>query len=1031
VIHAESKLELVSDRHRRTYEQILEKHEGLSESSTSIDRRDFMKLLGASVALAGLSGCRARQPVEKIVPYVRQPAEIILGKPLFYATAMSLGGYALGLLAESHEGRPTKIEGNPNHPASLGATDVFAQASVLDLYDPDRSQTPLYLGEIRTWGDFLSGFRRELARQRDQRGAGLRILTETISSPTLADQLKKLLIEFPQAKWHQYEPINRDNVLEGAHLAFGDYVETIYHFDRANVVLSLDADFLMRGPARVRYARDFMKKRRVRRDNPQMNRLYVAECMPSNTGAIADHRLPIKASAIESLAREIEKMLNSGSQPAGANADWIAALVRDLKANSGASIVLAGDQQPPAVHALAHSMNNSLGNFGKTITYSEPAAGNPANQLESLRQLNNEINSGAVELLVMLGGNPVYNAPADFSFADSLAKIPFRVHHSLYYDETSALCHWHINAAHYLESWSDTRAFDGTASIVQPLIAPLYSGKTAHEVLAAFTDQPDRSSYEIVRGYWMETKGTSSVGTKPGLNNANPATTTTTQSSDKTKKQSVTSPDIAATISSKAQSDFEQWWSKALRDGFIEGTTLPQTNVSLKPNTTPASATETASLSAIEIVFAPDPSIHDGRFVNNGWLQELPKPLSKLTWDNAALISPQTAEHLGLNVTPAARGGEHGTNVSDVVELTLNGRSVQAPVWIVPGHADDSVTVYLGYGRTRAGTNGSSTREKPVGFNAYALRAASGWWFATGLQIRKTNSTYELACTQAHFSMEGRELIRTANLDDYLKNADFAKRAADQSREQISLYPGWKYNAYAWGMSIDTGACIGCNACVVACQAENNIPVVGKEEVMHAREMHWIRVDRYFEGDERNPQIPFQPVPCQQCENAPCELVCPVAATTHSDEGLNEMTYNRCVGTRYCSNNCPYKVRRFNFFEYGKFNEPLVKLQRNPEVTVRSRGVMEKCTYCVQRITAAKIQAEEEGRRVQDGEITPACQQACPVEAIIFGDINDPNSRVAKLKGEPTDYGLLAELNTRPRTTYLARVNNPNSTITK
>lgn len=1024
----ESKPEVVNDRHRRVYERLL-----VENPNASVDRRDFLKLLGASIALAGLSGCNARQPVEKIIPYVRQPEEIIPGRPLFYATAMTLGGYAIGLLAESHEGRPTKIEGNPNHPASLGATDVFAQASVLDLYDPDRSQTPLYLGEIRTWGDYLSDSRRELAKQRDKKGAGLRILTETISSPTLAYQLQNLLKDFPLAKWHQYEPINRDNVLGGAQLALGEFVETIYHFDQANVVLSLDSDFLMSGPASVRYAHDFMTRRRVRKDNARMNRLYVVESTPSSTGAIADHRLPLRPTEIESLAQQLAAILGVSAKANGGNqinADWIKAVARDLQSNRGAGIVIAGAQQPAYVHALVHQINQALGNIGQTITYTEPVDANPTIQVESLRELANDIYNEQVELLVILGGNPVYNAPADLYFADNLAKVPFRVHHSPYYDETSTLCHWHINATHYLESWSDACAFDGTVSIVQPLIAPLYSGKTAHEMLAAFSNQPDASSYDLVREFWSQKRGLGAASTVPSsspISNASPI-------SDKAG-ESKTLPVLPTQISK----DFEQWWAKALRDGVIEGTEAKEKTLAPRlkelnadiPSPVPAAndKSQPASTNDLEIIFRSDPSIHDGRFANNGWLQELPKPLTKLTWDNAAIVSPQTAQRLGLNSEPGRRGGEHGTNISDVVELSLNGRTVQAPVWILPGQADEAVTVYLGYGRTRAGRNGSSTRDNRVGFDVYPLRVSNAMWFATGLRLRKTDATYELACTQAHFNMEGRELIRSASLTDYQNKPDFAKREADQPHEQISLYPGWKYNHHAWGMSIDTGACIGCNACVVACQAENNIPVVGKEEVLHAREMHWIRIDRYFEADEHNPRFPFQPVPCQQCENAPCELVCPVEATTHSDEGLNEMTYNRCVGTRYCSNNCPYKVRRFNFFEYGEFDQPLLKLQRNPEVTKRSRGVMEKCTYCVQRITAAKIQAEEENRTVQDGEITPACQQACPVQAIIFGDINDPNSRVAKLKAEPTDYGLLAELNTRPRTTYLARIRNPNSEI--
>ncbi len=946
---------VVDDRHRDAYRACL-------QNSDDLNRRGFLQLLASSIAFAGLSGCQIRQPVEKIVPYVRQPEEIVPGKPLFYTTAMSLGGYALGLLVESHEGRPTKIEGNPNHPASLGATDVFAQASVLDLYDPDRSQTPLYLGEIRTWGDFLTDIRAEVAKQREKKGSGLRILTETVNSPTLGDQLKNLLVDFPQAKWHQYEPVNRDNAIAAAQMALGRPVETIYHFDKANVVVSLDSDFLMSGPGSLRYARDFMAKRRVRREKTDTNRLYVIETSVSNTGAMADHRFAIKPSEFEAVVQQIAAGSSSN--------EWIEVLVRDLQNNRGSSLVLAGDQQSVAVHSLVHQINQTLGNTGNTITYTDPVVVNPTNQLESLRQLVNDINSGQVELLLIIGGNPAFNAPVDFSFAQSLQRVPLRVHHSLYYDETSAFCQWHINAAHYLESWSDARAFDGTASIVQPLIAPLYSGKTAHELLTALTDKPNRSSYEIVKSFWMQ---------------------------------------------SQNSADFEQRWSKALRDGVVENTSATTlSGVGAHPQN--VSTVTTSSSGNIEIVFQPDPSIYDGRFANNGWLQELPKPLTKLTWDNVAMVSPATADQLGVTTKPDFRGGEHGTNNASVVDINVADRSIRTPVWIVPGQPDGVVTLHLGYGRTRAGHVGTNS-----GFNAYDLRRSDGLW-STRAQLTKTNYTYQLACTQAHYDMEGRELIRSASIRDYMQKPDFAKREADQKDKQTSMYPGWNYDAYAWGMSIDTGSCIGCNACVVACQAENNIPVVGKTEVMHAREMHWIRIDRYFE----NSATMFEPVPCMHCENAPCELVCPVEATEHSDEGLNEMVYNRCVGTRYCSNNCPYKVRRFNFFEYSSFDQPVVQLQRNPSVTVRSRGVMEKCTYCVQRINAAKIEAEKENRRVQDGEITPACQQACPVEAIVFGNINDPNSRVARLKREPADYGLLAELNTRPRTTYLARINNPN-----
>jgi MoCo/4Fe-4S cofactor protein with predicted Tat translocation signal len=1035
------------------------RHAALLENA--LDRRAFLKLMGASLALAGLTACGARMPVEEIVPYVRQPEGSAPGQTLFYATAMTHGGYAQGLLVESHEGRPTKVEGNPNHPASLGATDAFTQASVLTLYDPDRSQTVAYLGEISSWGQFLVELRRALAQLRQQQGAGLRVLTETVTSPTLAGQLKELLTDFPQAVWHQWEPVGRDNARAGAQLAFGTDADTLYHFDKTDVVLSLGADFLAVGPASVRYARDFMARRRVRAADArgqaaQMNRLYVVECTPSCTGASADHRLPVRASEIQAIARAIAAGLGVSSEQtpnalATTHADWIASVVRDLAQHRGANLVVVGDEQPHFVHALAHAVNQQLGNTGQTVNYIEPVAAKPTDRLTSLRQLVGDMKAGKVELLVIVGGNPVYNAPADFAFADAMQQVALRVHHSLYYDETSALCHWHIPEAHYLETWSDARAYDGMVSIMQPLIAPLYTGKSAHELLAAFTTQPDRSSYDIIRTYWqrakVQTAGNEQARPAPANsdNNAQPIKHSTQRATGLPPPNNTQPPNnprynsnpatapMATAQTANAAAQFDAWWSDVLRDGVVPDTAAQVKTVAVKADWMKESGEQEANSpnaqpirpdASFEIVFQTDPAIHDGRYANNGWLQELPKPLTKLTWDNVALLSPATAKRLGLKQDLAGRGGEHGQMIVSVVELRYMGQTLRAPAWIMPGHADESVTVYLGYGRTRAGSVGDGR-----GFNAYLLRTSAALSFAQGVEIKNTGETYALACTQAHHNMEGRDLVRSATLDEYHARPDFARTEADDPRQAISLYPQWPYDAYAWGMAIDTSTCVGCNACVVACQAENNIPVVGREEVMHAREMHWLRIDRYYTGAAENPQTFFQPVPCQHCENAPCELVCPVEATTHSDEGLNEMTYNRCVGTRYCSNNCPYKVRRFNFFEYADYQTPVVKLQRNPEVTVRSRGVMEKCTYCVQRIQLVKINAEREGRGVRDGEITTACQQACPTEAIIFGNINDPNSRVARLKREPTNYGLLAELNTRPRTTYLATVRNPNPEI--
>jgi MoCo/4Fe-4S cofactor protein with predicted Tat translocation signal len=954
-----------------------------------VSRRDFLKLMGASLALAGLNACgKPAAQDEKIVPYVSQPEDMVIGRPMFFATAFPMGGVGTGILVESHEGRPTKVEGNPTHPASLGATDALAQASILDLYDPDRSQVVGNAGRISTWNAFVTAIRDDLEQERLSGGAGLRILTETVTSPTLADQLRQLLAKFPRAKWHQYEPVNRDNVRAGARLAFGDDVNAVYRFDNADVIWSLDADFLFSGPAKVRHARQFADKRRVRRGKTEMNRLYMIEAMPSVTGSMADHRLALRPTEIANFAAAVAGRMGLSVKSTSdvQQVQWLDALARDLQKHRGTSLVVAGDHQPPVVHALAHAMNEALGNIGKTVIYTQPIEANAADQMASLRELVKDMEAGAVKVLVMLGGNPVFTAPADLRFAETLSKVPVRVHSSLYDDETSAYCHWHIPEAHYLECWSDVRAYDGTVTILQPLIAPLYGGKSALELVAALLGRSDVQTYDVVRDYWK---------------------------------------------AQKTAGEFETFWRTALHEGIVAGTAFQPKTVKLKspdswnvsqPSVLPTRKPE--SRNSVEISFQPDPTLFDGRFANNGWLQELPKPLTKITWDNTALMSPKTAQRLGLSHQVGTTGGERGRIFTDVVELRYEGRSVQAPAWIVPGHADDCVTVHFGYGRTRAGRVGNGT-----GFNAYALRTSHAPCFGTGLEIRKTGKQYPVACTQFHHAMEGRDLVRAKNIEEYRKNPAFPEKEGHGERPEPSLYPGYSYEGYAWGMAIDTSACIGCNACVVACQAENNIPVIGKTEVTRGREMHWLRIDRYYKGSPDNPETYHQPVPCMHCENAPCELVCPVAATSHSHEGLNDMVYNRCVGTRYCSNNCPYKVRRFNFFQYSDFETASLKGLRNPDVTVRSRGVMEKCTYCVQRINAAKIEAEKENRQVRDGEIVTACQAACPTQAIVFGDINDRASAVAQMKAEPLNYGLLSELNTKPRTTYLARVRNPNPEI--
>ena len=950
---------------------------GASEWVDSVSRRGFLRVMGASMALAGMTGC-VRLPLEPIVPYVRQPEEVIPGRPMFYATAMTLGGYASPLLVESHLGRPTKIEGNDRHPASLGGTDIFAQASILGMYDPDRSQSVMSMGDQRSWQSFLRALHGPLNAQKAVQGAGIRILTSTISSPTLGDQLRNFLKIYPQAKWHVYEPVNRDNVLEGAKLAFGQPVETRYDFEKADVIVSFDADFLYAGfPGNVRYIRDFAKRRNP--DAP-MNRLYAIESTPTTTGAKADHRLPLRSVqlrhtpfVLNAFLQQAEPSLRGRLSP---EAEFLLAVAKDLSSHKGSSLIIVGDHQPPAVHAMAHAMNARLGNVGKTVFYTDPVDANPINQTESIKELAADIRAGRVDLLVIIGSNPVYNAPADLEFAELLKsnKAPLRVHLGPHQNETADLCQWHVNQAHELETWGDARSYDGTVSIIQPLIAPLYDGKSPLEFVALLSGQADATGYDLVRAYWQK---------------------------------------------QHSGADFEAFWRKSLHDGWVEDSAFPSKSVALK--TSDIAGPSDLNENAIELNIRRDPTIYDGQFSNNGWLQELPKPMTKLTWDNAVLIGPKMAERLQIQT-------------KDVVELELNGKKVTGAVWIQAGHPDNSATIFLGYGRKRSGRVGTAQ-----GFDAYSLRTTAAPWIATGLQIRKTGDAYNLASTQGYQSMDTpdgghRPLVRETTLEDYRKDPDFAHAEEAEPAPGLTLYKPYPYKeeAYAWGMTIDLNACVGCNNCMLACQSENNIAVVGHEQTLLGRHMHWIRVDAYYQGDRDNPKAFFQPVPCMQCEDAPCEVVCPVGATNHTSEGLNDMVYNRCIGTRYCSNNCPYKVRRFNFLRFQDWETPSLKLMRNPEVTIRSRGVMEKCTYCVQRINNVRITAEREGengasREIRDGEIVTACEQACPSEAIVFGNANDPNSRVSKLRESvnPRAYNLLGELNARPRTTYLGAVRNP------
>lgn len=1077
--------------------------EDASEWLDPVSRRQFMTLMGASLALAGAAGCNpSMKPASqrKLVPYVRQPEGLLPGVPLFFATAMpQVAGVGLGLLVKSVEGRPIKVEGNPNHPGSLGGTDLFAQASVLSLYDPDRSKTITQRGVPATFENLMKAIREALAAQQPKQGAGVRVVTEPITSPTLAREIGEFLKQYPQAQWVQYEPLDRAAQRTALRAAFGKHVNPVYRLDKADVVLALDSDFLAAtGPGEVRYARDFMQRRKVRTHEAglehkdgvkaeQMNRLYAVESMVTGTGAVADHRLPVKPSEVEAFARAVAAAVGVAAGPAPqlppAAQAWVDPLVKDLTAAKGKAVVVVGDAQPPAVHLLALAINEKLGAFGQTLVFTESLDPRPDDPkgVAGLKAVVDDISAGKVEVLFLHGVNPVYDAPADLDVVKALEKLQAKglsVHVGQAADETAAQCVWHLNAAHYLETWGDVRGYDGSVAIQQPLIAPVYGGKGLLELFAVLCGLDISDPLDQVRATWK------------------------------------------AHFNEKVKSgDFEAWWRHAVRDGVVPNTALPGVSVSAVSLDALKDFPPPAKSSGMEIQFRADPTLYDGRYANNGWLQECPKPVTKLTWDNAAIVSPATAEKLGMfgkdwftgdrGTQFGWTGGENGRSIVPMAELTVGGRKLKAAVFILPGHADDAVTLYVGSGRERAGKVGTGT-----GFNAYKLRAAGGLW-AAGVEVKGTGDTYTLACTQGQYAMEGRRPARTATRDQFKKQPDFAQIPAatpGEYKEIRQLTPGtpeeWErlygkdgrkyplahghghdehgphdarlvplslYVEYPqkvsgeqasksyrrWGMAIDLGACTGCSACVVACVSENNTPVIGKEQVTKGRAMHWIRIDRYFSipgadphddalgdryvrGDKRAEAVKragdirttFQPVMCVHCEKAPCEVVCPVGATVHSADGINDMVYNRCVGTRYCSNNCPYKVRRFNFLQFTDYTTDALKLVNNPEVTVRQRGVMEKCTYCIQRIRNAEIVAEREhatrpkdanGRpKIRDGEVVTACQAACPTGAIVFGDINDADSSVLRWKAEAHGYGLLAELNTMPRTSHIAQVRNPN-----
>ena len=951
-----------------------------------VSRRGFLKFMGASMALAGLAGC-TKQPDEPIYPYVKAPEDLILGKPMYFATAFPFVTGAVPLLVKSDQYRPIKIDGNPEHPYNMGSSDPFTQATLLELYDPDRSQHVTYRGENRECVEFAVEFRNKVISTKD--GTGIYFLSETITSPTLARQWREVQAKYTKAKLVQYDP-----AVAGTALASGLNVQ--YDLAAADVIVSLDADFLSGAsfPGFHKLVRQYAERRK---DPSKLNRLYAIESTPTTTGLKAEHRLGLRASEIPAFAAELAKAVGVTGVEAPAynwtdeQKKFLAVLAKDLKAHAGKCVVIPGLHQDRSITELAAAINVLLSNDGRTmIVATESANPFPSNQLADLKMLVGDLSANRVDWLVILSANPVYTTPADLDFLTAINKAKTVVHLGSHMDETGQVAHWHIPAAHFLESWSDAQAYDGTVSIVQPMIDPLYGGKTAHHFLQALLDEPGLSPYLAVQETWR------------------------------------------AMIASSG--DFDNGWRKALHAGWIEGSAYAPHNIAPFKPTASFAIPVPSSKDSLEIIFRPDPNVYDGRWSNVGWLQELPKPVTNLSWDNAAIVSGATLTKYGLEE-------------DDIVELSVNGRKVNAPVIVAPGHPDNSVTVHLGYGRSFAGRVGSG-----AGFNAYLIRSSDAPFYAVG-SMRKLEGKWGIAVSKSHYqdhrpklfggqgngnnSLEADEaigergIIRYATLDEYKADPGFANEGETHTTtdKSVTLFPNWEYKDNAWGMSIDMNSCTGCNACIVGCYAENNIAVVGKQQVRIGRNLQWLRIDTYFEGDLAAPRAHFQPMAYQHCENAPCEQVCPVGATVHTPEGLNTMVYNRCVGTRYCANNCPYKVRRFNYLLYSDYETESLKLMRNPDVTVRSRGVMEKCSYCLQRISAAKIEADKENRAIRDGEVVTACQQACPAQAITFGNINDKESRVAKLQADERSYQVLADLNTRPRTKYVAAVLNMNSEL--
>lgn len=938
-------------------------------------RRDLLQWLSGAAALLASTAC-TRQAPEALVPYATAPELVIPGKPLFYATAFPFEGLAQGLVVESHLGRPTKVEGNEHHPASLGASDPFSLASILSLYDPDRPKAPTRQGKTATWNQFTLELE-QLKTRTAGRAGSIRILTPPIFSPTFAQLIQRALGENPSLLWHQHSPVGSEQTREGNRLAFGRPLNTYFDLSKADIILSLDSDFLLHSPAKLRYARQYADRRDPDSNLP-MNRLYSVHSTTTLTSGKADHRLCLKPSEIISFTNALAAILRNPAEKAGLPLEqeaWLQGVAADLLAHRGRSLVVVDETQDAPVHALVHAMNDALGNFGSTILVTEPIEASV--EAAPLADLLVAMEKGDVEGLLIIDSNPAYEFPADLNFAAALRKVPFKAQLSLFRDETTTYCDWHIPLSHYLETWGDLSAFDGTVTIQQPLLERLHASRSTLEFMSAFLGNPGIASRALVYESWKSRRNTE---------------------------------------------DFDGRFRRWLERGVVENSALPVLNLRPTALANPIPILQEngpgAAEDGLEIIFRPDPTVWDGRYSNNAWLQELPKPISKLTWDNAASIAPSTAAKSKL-----------GTG--DLVELSWQGRKVVAPVLVASGYAPGTVTLSLGYGRRNLGRIANGR-----GYDANLLRTQGGRWQGKGLTLRKVGSSYPFAITQGHRQLYDRDIIRRSSLSEYLeRRTDLGTKEFPEEKFQPTIptdpakfLPREQAPEHQWAMSVDLNRCIGCNACVLGCQSENNIAVVGKEEVMRGREMHWIRVDTYFSDDLDDPDVHFQPLPCMHCETAPCEVVCPVNATTHSQDGLNQMVYNRCVGTRYCSNNCPYKVRFFNFFRYSN-PLPLQRLVYNPDVTVRSRGVMEKCNYCIQRITAARIDAETERRSLRPDEVKTACQQACPTQAIVFGNLKDPAWQINERKKRARDYSLLDELNTKPRTTYLAKVTNPNPAL--